>query len=145
MKIQSVRFWTWENGSPVKLTVSTDGTPIRFEGFARHDEGWSAWGSEFYYDRDSGRLVRESFSDGTDCDGRLSRENRSECPLHRLTARWLGHCYRCARDVSFTRGDGIPRCPDCNGADELRWTERYPDWRPVDSSQRDYAAEAMGY
>lgn len=64
------------------------------------------------------RVTRVWTSDGRDCDGRFSTRSVVECPIDRL-----------ATETS-------PINP--------RWPAT-PDWRSIERSQRDYAAEAAGY
>ena len=79
------------------------------------EEGWE---SEWVIWEHAGdKVLRESGADGTDCDGRLSTFNEYVCPLNKL--HWGGW-----------GGEGIGR---------------FPEWEKLDSSQRDYAAEAAGY
>lgn len=84
------------------------------------EEGWH-WESETYVWRpndDFGGFVEvEAVSDGVDCDGRLSRYHTCVSPSDRL---------------AWRPGYRDPHV-------------RLPDWQRVAASQRDYAAEAMGY
>lgn len=80
------------------------------------DEGWFEQSVRWTHAVD--RVTRVSETDGRDCDGRTSTRSVSECPIDRLAA-----------DVNPVR---------------FGWPAT-PDWRPVDSSQRDYSAEAAGY
>lgn len=60
-------------------------------------------------------LTQEWWYDGRDCDGRMTREGECECRIDQLAA-------------GYQEG-------------EITW----PKWEPVNSRQRDYAAEAAGY
>jgi hypothetical protein len=110
---RTVRFWAWANDGQVRITLR----PGQTRHWARSyptDEGWNAEGETWTHEGD--HVARTSWTDGRDCDGRMSTDTRLECALERLTDR---------RDS-----------PD--------W-EPSPDWLRVESSQRDYQAEAAGY
>jgi hypothetical protein len=79
------------------------------------DEGWHRSSHVWHFDGE--KVTCESVSDGADCDGRLTRYSMSECPISKLRA-------------------GYVDTVECIA---------FPAWEPVDESQRDYSAEAMGY
>ncbi len=116
----TVRFWTiGPAGSPVRLAVPMDGVSVRWSARWGHDEGWSAEGWECWIE--GGALRSERWSDGTDCDGRLSSS-------------WHGHC---ALDQVEARAPQLG-----GGHPEIRG---FPAWKTDDESRRDYQAEAAGY
>lgn len=115
----NARFWEWINGGWVKLTLRPE-QMLEWYRWARHDEGWSSESIQWKHAMD--RVVRESETDGTDCDGRLTQRTVTECLLERLTL--------CTAHKSSER----------------EWTPvGVPEWEQVEASQRDYFAEAMGY
>lgn len=110
-----VHFWDFVNGDWVKLTLGPGDKLEHFHGY-RHEEGctreWNTW------KHTGAEIIHEWASDGTDCDGRLSRDSTSRCALDRLHSRRV-------------KGIGAPG--------------KLPKWEKMSESQRDYAAEAMGY
>lgn len=108
------RFLAHSKDRIVKIRLTLDNPHHEFHYAYRTDEGWESVSQEFtLVKRDTGFWVeRRSFSDGVDCDGRLSHYSESECPLSELHS---------------------------------GYKNIWPAWRHVDESQRDYAAEAMGY
>ena len=65
----NARFWTFHNGSPVKLTVK-EGRSLYHDDFEYTDEGWSRTSIRWMHEGD--KIRREYISDGVDCDGRLT-------------------------------------------------------------------------
>jgi hypothetical protein len=111
----NVRFWEFINGSHVKLTLRPK-QRLAWDQFERTDEGWSQSGETWELSADGLALERESFSDGVDCDGRLSRGNSSIASADPFT---FIPCYQFAG--------------------------KRPDWQDGDGWQRDQFAEAAGY
>jgi hypothetical protein len=91
------------------------GTEISHGDFWGTEEGWSSERQSWSFDGDD--LYRVDETDGVDCDGRLSTWAEYHCPV--------------AQKAGLTS----PGYPDI----------ALPEWRPIGMSQRDYAAEAMGY
>ena len=115
MTKRNVRFWTRANGTYTKLTLEP-GEILRF-GYARPtEEGWESHGEEIELSEDGEQLRLEWQSDGSDCDGRLSRGG--------------------IRVASADPKDFV-KCYQFKG---MR-----PDWKEKDSYKRDYQAEAAGY
>jgi hypothetical protein len=85
----------------------------------RHYKWWrheEGWSSESTeWSHRQDCVEKVSATDGTDCDGRLSTYNALECRIENLH---MG-----------ANHEGIG----------------YPEWERMESSQRDYSAEAMGY
>lgn len=83
-KFKNARFWEWVNDGWVKITLKPD-QKLQHGTFSYTDEGWSSTLTEWYHDLDT--VERSDFSDGVDCDGRISRSNESSCPIEYLKAR----------------------------------------------------------
>ena len=113
--MRNARFWAWVNGAYVKLTLEP-GQRLSWHKGECHDEGWSSLEESWELSRDGVWIEREWVSDGTDCDGRLTRGGE-------MLAKADGSTFM---DYS---GDGY-FCPD--------WVDA-AEW------QRDQYAEAMGY
>lgn len=113
--MRRARFWTYCNGSPVRLTLRP-GQTLRWHRYERHDEGWSTDSAEWTYHADSGTVRYDWLCDGTDCDGRLQTGATHRCPVDQLTARTVE-----AADVPL------------------------PEWTLEDRHRRDFQAEAAGY
>lgn len=110
--MKTARLWIWDNG-PVKLSIRP-GQTLRHTSFSEDEEGWSSREDE--WTNDGEKVIRRSYTDGRDCDGRLSTAWTGVCSFDRLAS-------------NYFEDDGIS----------------YPDWEQVDSRQHDYFAEAMGY
>ena len=79
--MKNARFWTYINGSPVKLTLRP-WQRLHWSSGGPCEEGWSV---EFERWEHAGDMVRrDSGTDGADCDGRLSTHDECECALDRL-------------------------------------------------------------
>ena len=110
--IINARFWISHRGSPVKITLAPGGS-VSHSYTAPTDEGYQHTAEAFEYDGE--RLTLDWYSDGRDCDGRLTRSGVS----------WTTP----AQARAYLDADGIA----------------WPMWQHGRSSQRDYSAEAMGY
>lgn len=113
------QFWIWKSDieSFIMLRMK-EGDEIEFlEPRLATDEGWSESGAKYTHEGD--RIVCEHYSDGCDCDGRLSRFSKRECPLDQLQV------------LEIESEDAVGLL--------------LPDWQEVSASQRDYAAESAGY
>lgn len=77
------RFWTFAHGSPVRVKL-TPARPLQWWTEGRTDEGWAAEGERWRLDGDT--IVRESHSDGRDCDGRYASFGVSVARVDRLSA-----------------------------------------------------------
>jgi hypothetical protein len=90
----NVRFWVWINGGWVRLTLRP-GQTLEHCKHCRTDEGWSAEWTRWTHDWD--QVVRESVSDGRDCDGRLTEDWMDFCPFERLDqleySHWASDCH----------------------------------------------------
>lgn len=110
------RFWInlgADNAVRVKLNP---GQSIEWSRNGRTEEGWSAEGETYRLEGDT--VVREWWTDGADCDGRLSDAGEAICRVDALDAysyQWEG-----------------------------KWHSA-PLWTVVDRYYRDYQAEAAGY
>ena len=106
----NARFWIWENDGWIKLTIRPSQT-LKWWCGSDTEEGWSAHGCEWHLC--GPHVYAYAWTDGVDCDGRLSAQAEFVCPVSEL----------------LYEGDS----PEA------------PNWERESASQRDYAAEAMGY
>ena len=109
---KNARFWVWWAGDAVKITLRP-GRTLRASRSWRHEEGWSSESETWEYFGDD--ILRESLTDGRDCDGRLSTECQCSVPITKL--------------ADLGPFDGV----------------MLPAWERESAGQRDYSAEAMGY
>ena len=121
-----VTFWQWiptdERYQGIRLAIGGD--PVRFHHSTQHEEGWSSWSAE-YKRSDCGWYVECSeYSDGTDCDGRMSTEWHGQCHVSKLAS---------SRAVASLEPN-----------DESEGL-KLPEWTCASRGQRDYSAEAAGY
>lgn len=130
----NARFWVWANDGWVKLTLRP-GQSLGFCYGGAHDEGYSFTHEEYLHDGE--RVLSRFESEASDCDGRLDRFIVTACPLDQLRARDM-HAEEQAR-AEFWRDD--PTKPEFNENVGIF----APEWEKVRASQRDRAAEAMGY
>lgn len=108
----NARFLIWNaRGEAIKVTLHP-GEVVSWSTGGPDDEGWHSEGEILEYA--DGGISRTAWTDGRDCDGRLSTETRLFCPMERLHSREY---------------EGL----------------LLPDWERIESSQRDYQAEAAGY
>ena len=117
----NARFWIYLNGGPIKLTLKP-GQTLRWCTSHPTDEGWHAEGGSWLHNH--GRIRRSWWSEGRDCDGRLSHFGYDSAPLDKL-----------AEEEPYI-GDSRPE--DWQGV-------VYPAWEHEESGQRDEYAEAAGY
>jgi hypothetical protein len=114
MKPNSVRIWIFVNGSPAQLTLELD-KPVSWRKSGRTEEGWSAVSETYTYD---GAYVKlEALSDGSDCDGRLTRYSECQCHVTDLAA----------------------------GYHDTETDTHYPKWETVAQHQYDEQAVLAGY
>ena len=116
----NARFWTFIHDDYVKITLRPGQSLSHYMG-GPTEEGWSSEATTWRHDGNT--VTRQCTDDGCDCDGRLTRNYDCICPLSRLS-------YRTVRSWEGTWPKAV---------------YNFPDWEVMDSSQRDYAAEAMGY
>jgi hypothetical protein len=81
----------------------------------RTDEGWSRESRIYSFDGET--VTYEWCNDGVDCDGRLTRCGVCACPVEKLAA----------------------------GYDDIENGAKFPAWKPLTESQRDYSAESANY
>jgi hypothetical protein len=113
-----------------QLTISEHG---------KDEEGWHF--SCDQYEHTGEFIARYCGTDGSDCDGRLSTSDLSECRIDKLDA-WLPE--------QNTIWGKNPKDPDGDYIDmglEPRPEDQKPTpaWERTESSRRDYRAESMGY
>lgn len=133
------RFWVWHKGGFVRLKID-EGKALTFVEGGPTDEGYH-W--EYSWYMNMGDCVRyERDTESRDCDGRLDTHQAFYCRVDNLdgllSARYDktpeldiegDHAYD--EVVSPWRGTAKPK--------------RVPLWTRIESRQRDYSAEAMGY
>lgn len=126
---RNARFWVNWNDGWVKITLKPEQSLEA--GYSRStDEGWCSWRERWTHDGDS--VLRETESDGSDCDGRLTQYYDCQCSIWSLAA------YQPEKQTDWVEGVGCEFVPDLDAP-------MLPQWEEVHSSQRDYAAEAAGY
>jgi hypothetical protein len=113
----NARFWTFLNGGWVKLTLPP-GVCLTWWRGGPCDEG--SYFQAIRWEHEDGVVVEEFDEWGQDCDGRHSRYSSRSCPVTEL------------------------RCVNYELSDEEAGISR-PNWLTMNSSQRDYTAEAAGY
>jgi hypothetical protein len=113
MPMKQIRFWIYQNNGAVLIKMKKGQSLAHFYSM-RTDEGYNSGGNEWIFD---GRtLTNNWWTDGRDCDGRISSS---------------GECY-CEADLlksGYSDEAGI----------------KYPRWRQGPSCQRDYQAELANY
>ena len=121
---QNARFWVYVNSGPVKITLQPGETISHTEGGAC-EEGHSVESTCWEYPDDEMVVHRSWEQNCLDCDGRLDRYTDDKCPLDDLRS-----------------GDS----PYVGSDDPATWEGIvWPNWGDCKASQRDHAAEAMGY
>jgi hypothetical protein len=139
---ERVRFTVFENGAYAVLTLRR-GDSLEWATGCPTEEGYSAEGCLWYWPADGETIFRDSWTDGRDCDGRLSTETSCAVPVSRLHSRAIADCPKCGTHIERGYLRGI--CPRCGRLPvAVEWL-RLPEWQRIDSSQRDYTAEAAGY
>jgi hypothetical protein len=117
-----LRFWVWVNGGWVRLSLR-QGQTLRHATFRDTDEGWASEANVWHAPADGPGVLWECHGAGRDCDGRVDRFSAVYCPADSLAGRDMF----AVMDSSENRGIYSP------------------EWECVGASQRDCAAEAMGY
>ena len=118
---RNARFWTMTPSADwVKITLRP-GQPLKHHRGGPTEEGWHRQDTTFWLE--DGFVHCATATDGTDCDGRLQTFCEVACHIDRLAC----------------------RTPHESSVGELPPGTLLPDWQKVDESQRDFAAEAMGY
>ena len=112
----NARFWTWLNGDYVKITLRPGQSLTHYSG-GPCEEGWSYEAETWEHDGDY--VISTWAMEAKDCDGRIDRLYCCRCKVSELNP---GYEYELASTV-----------------------QAMPHWEDGSSSQRDYAAEAMGY
>jgi len=126
--MKTARIWIDYNDSWVKITITED-KPFQFSHYSRNSEGGHRHSER--YTIEDGMVVCEIDDRGNDCDGRYEQTCKSTWPIGGKTrAAWVGQ-------GPYVDGEGY--------ADIYDESIQTPCWERYSSSQRDYAAEAMGY
>lgn len=117
-----IRFWTFVNGSPVKLTLAM-GQTIEHHVSERTDEGFYARSQSWTWEE--AHEIRHRILDiSRDCDGKTEHSTETAAYLADL-------------DASATQDDDFSKeNPEIAG---------FPIWREIETDYRDYAAERAGY
>lgn len=79
--MQNARFKVCVNGSDVKVTLRP-GQSLAWGRTWAHEEGWSS--SAHVWSLDGGIVRHAHYTDGRDCDGRFSTQNRWACLVDNL-------------------------------------------------------------
>lgn len=111
----------------VKVNVPEDGSELVVYSFQYHEEGFSSEETRYWIGPGSKKLFRSCYTDGSDCDGRMSTTRDS----------WV------YIDHNYITGERLVR--KTGQYDEYAPPGGRIDWQRGESSQRDYSAEAMGY
>ncbi len=120
--MKAVSFFDYHPGMStyVLVTLTAEAPTVQWGGSERTDEGWDSWCSEYTLRPHGVRLT--SFTDGRDCDGRMSTQSEYYCAFDQLAS----------SDPYAEEG-------------ETPAPIKLPTWVQGRSGQRDYSAEAMGY
>lgn len=113
------RFWVWINDGWARVTIR-NGQELHHHRGAPTDEGWESESHRWAFDGVT--VTQDWFSDGSDCDGRLSS----------------------GASVQANAEQRNSMTEDYSGA-PLPEGVRMTAWERVDCFQRDYQAEAAGY
>jgi hypothetical protein len=153
---QNARFWVYENGDWVKLTVRP-GKPLQW-GYSRAtEEGYHSEGHEWRIEDDM--VIHEATSDGRDCDGRLQQFAEYQCKLGLLPGevpegnndvrcRFCQQTLRLSDDREWIDWHDRLFCPDTSHVLHVPVVGFNPPrcpWDRASASQRDEYAEAAGY
>lgn len=120
----NVRFWSWENGGWVRITLKP-GQTLSYSDGRLTDEGHSWYQCEWEYDADEMVVICRSSCGGSDCDGPHEYHYTSWCPVVDMEGQ-------------------PPEDADPEWQKEAIPVPR-PLWRKGFASQRDIYAEMMGY
>ena len=122
--MKNVKIPVYLNGGRAWLKLRP-GQRLSWDKYEPHDEGWSYYAESWELSADGTTLYLESYSEGADCDGRMSSGSKYHASA--FIADWRPN-------IHF-----------------LQWTpDGYtaplsPNWTEADAWQRDQFAEAMGY
>lgn len=119
--MKNARFWVFENGGWVKLTLRPDQS-LSWYSYSRHEEGYSSIGITWTHE--GSRILRESVTDGRDCDGRHGYSQEDACDLDLLAS--------------------VPSYTDDH--DHRGWLIHRPEWREASAAAcYDEYAQVAGY
>lgn len=102
------------------IVLSPENPKVEAFTSGEHEEGWSSTAVTWELDGDVVRCT--VYTDGRDCDGRMSSCDVSVCSIGCLA-------------------DRVPYCAEGEKAHPFK----VPEWTDEKSSRRDYSAEAAGY
>lgn len=126
LDLGNARFWSYVNGGWVKITLRP-GQKLHWACGGPNDEGVNVAYECWHFDDYDGCLYSSVANYGYDCDGRYSSESEFRSSVVDLRF----HEIDCDLGPADRDDKGQPI--------------RTPNWDRVRASQRDYAAEAMGY
>ena len=140
----NARFNVWINGDLVKITLKNDQS-LSWHKWYRTEEGWASESETWSYH--NGFVFRESVSDGSDCDGRLTRSHDSICCHVNLRDKIVADltCAQCGSTLHDWTKIGVLECSNRAHKGIKANIQLFPSWTETKSSQRDYTAEKMGY
>jgi len=121
----NARFWTYWNGDFVKLTLKP-GDAILLYVSGQTDEGYESEAKSYTHQGNEVTFLIDS--SGRDCDGPSASHETLVCALAEL------------HSGCTPPGQKLHRS-DCEPPETII----YPNWRLVDSYERDVFAERMGY
>ena len=132
--LPNARFRVWLNDQWVMLTLKPLQT-LEWHYWHRDEEGYSAaW---YKWEWQGAFIVESVYSEGRDCDGKVSRGDISRCHYLALNADpvldWTAWNEQWSRP-----GPHIEAPLPSPGMFK-------PAWKTVESTQRDFSAEAAGY
>lgn len=125
--MRNARFWVWENGGWIKLTLRPGETLVWMHG-GPHEEGYSYTVESWRHNVEAQIITSVSTTSSRDCDGPHLDHRMCGVDILGLHARfpWNG----------APKDSGIVPTPDGRGV---------PCWGKVARSQQDAYAEAMNY
>lgn len=121
---ETYRFNVYFNDTEILLSLK-DGQEIKLESYERHEEGHSC--ERHYYSRNGDFVDLVVSQYASDCDGPMESHRDLRVDVNTPQLSW---------EYTITTGYGREVIKKCT---------RRPDWFEIDSYQRDYYAESMGY
>jgi len=119
---KTARFWIYVNNDYVKISLKP-GQTLDWYVKEATDEGWSGEGLTFQYDEGNGRVIRESVTEGRDCDGLIQYFDKAQCAIE-----------------NFRDGDETFDMIEEHGK-----VVQFPSWERVTSEVYDDEAQKAGY
>lgn len=139
-------FLGWIPGKDtLQIIVIQDGETVNFDHYEQTDEGYCAQGITYEYDARTGMVSRSVTTKSTSCDGPLDRYSDDECHVSALYSVEVGTTWA---NYTWIEGDGFEVLfpPEYLSEEHKAFDGMmHPEWERVNSYQRDYFAEMMGY